>query len=331
MKKVLLIGGSGALGVYLAEHLLDLGFGVDIVCLDDKKSNNQNLKYIKRNAKDIGFLTELLKNEYSAIVDFMIYTSKAEYENYYRLYLDNTLHYVYLSSYRVYADSIEPITEKSPRLIDVNLPSSFVKEFEYSIFKAEGEDLLRSSGKNNWTILRPTITYSKNRFQLVTLECSWFVRRMYEGKPVCLPQEAMNVQGTLSWAGDFGRMVSRLILNPYAFKEVYTVGTAEHHTWKEFADIYTKIAGLKYFTVPAEEYLTLFDSNIASTQQLYYDRCLNRAIDNSKILNATGIKQSELMKTEDGLKMELSTLDINNLARCGDNIMDELYKKYCNK
>ena len=264
-------------------------------------------------------------------MDFMIYTSKAEYENYYRVYLDNTLHYVYLSSYRVYADSIEPITEKSPRLIDVNLPSSFVKEFEYSIFKAEGEDLLRSSGKNNWTILRPTITYSKNRFQLVTLECSWFVRRMYEGKPVCLPQEAMNVQGTLSWAGDFGKMVSRLILNPYAFKAVYTVGTAEHHTWKEFADIYTKIAGLKYFTVPAEEYLTLFDSNIASTQQLYYDRCLNRAIDNAKILNATGIKQSELMKTEDGLKMELSTLDINNLARCGDNIMDELYKKYCNK
>ena len=35
MKKVLLIGGSGALGVYLTEYLLDLGFNVDVVCVDD--------------------------------------------------------------------------------------------------------------------------------------------------------------------------------------------------------------------------------------------------------------------------------------------------------
>jgi len=331
MKKVLLVGGSGALGVYLTEHLLNLGYAVDVVCVDDVESKNQHLRYIKQDAKDIVFLTTLLKNDYSAIVDFMIYTSLNEYRKYGSLYLNNTTHYIYLSSYRVYADSVEPLTENSPRLIDVDLPSSFVKEFEYSIFKAEGEDFLRSSGKSNWTILRPTITYSKKRFQLVTLESSWFVKRMFEGKPVCLPNEAMGIQGTLSWAGDFGKMVSRLILNPYAYKETYTVGTSEHYSWKEIADIYTRIAGLKYFTVPAEEYLKLFDSNVASTQQLYYDRCLNRAIDNTKILNATGIMQSELMKTEDGLKMELSRLDLNSIIRGGDEFMDELYKKYGNK
>lgn len=313
MKKILLIGGTGALGTYLTQELVKMGYGVDVVSMDEKYSIVKNLRYFQRDAKDIDFLTELLKNEYDAIVDFMIYHTVAEFSKYCDLFLDNTAHYLYLSSYRVYADAKGRVNEETPRLLDA-LPDGYIKANDYAIYKAEGEDYLRATGKTNWTILRPSITYSKRRFQLTVLEGAHFLHRAQAGKTVALPKIALDAQATLSWAGDFGKMVARLLFNPYAFGEAYTVGTAEHHSWREMAEIYGRIIGLKYQAVETDDFLDIMDGHAHFFKQgLFYDRCLNRAIDNSKILNATGFKQSDLMPTEDGLRMELSQLDLRDL------------------
>ena len=45
--------------------------------------------------------------------------------------------------------------------------------------------------------------------------------------------------------------------------------------------------------------------------QLDYDRLFDRVIDNSKILNVTGLRQSELMPLHDGLQRELNALPEN--------------------
>ena len=44
------------------------------------------------------------------------------------------------------------------------------------------------------------------------------------------------------------------------------------------------------------------------TWQLRYDRMFNRIMDNSKILEVTGMKQSQLMPLYDGLKLERKTI-----------------------
>ena len=72
-KKVLVPGGTGAMGVYLIPELLHLGYAVDVVSLDDIKSDNPDLRYFKANFKDPAVRSEFLKNDYDAIVDFMIY------------------------------------------------------------------------------------------------------------------------------------------------------------------------------------------------------------------------------------------------------------------
>lgn len=43
MKKVLLLGGTGAMGIYLTPYLLDMGYKVDVVSLDEKTSDNAAL------------------------------------------------------------------------------------------------------------------------------------------------------------------------------------------------------------------------------------------------------------------------------------------------
>ena len=55
-KKVLVLGATGAMAVYLIPELLKKGYTVDGVSLDDVKSDNENLRYIKADAKNIDFL-----------------------------------------------------------------------------------------------------------------------------------------------------------------------------------------------------------------------------------------------------------------------------------
>lgn len=236
--KVLAIGGSGAIGTYLVPELISLGYAVDVVSLDDCISNNKMLKYIKTDAKSFDVMSEIIKNDYDAIVDFMWYKTRDEFESFLPLYLNNTAHYIFLSAYRVYADEEHPIRETSPRIYDVTKSRELLNSGDYCIYKAESEDFLRDGEFTNWTIVRPTITYSKRRFQLVTLECDIVIKRMLEGKTILLPDGAMQKMATMSWAGDVGKMISRLVLNKAAQRQIYSVCTSECHTWEEIAQMY---------------------------------------------------------------------------------------------
>lgn len=301
-KKVLVLGGTGAMGIYLVPELLKMDYRVDVVALNELPNDNPKLRYLKCDAKDITFLKELLKNEYCCIVDFMVYKEMEEFEERYRLFLDHTDHYFYLSSYRIYGNREHPITENSPRLLETETDPVFLTSNDYALYKAKQEDVLRKSGYTNWTILRPAITYSRGRYQLTTLEAGTVVARMLRGQTIVLPEPAMKIQATMSWAGDVARMISRLVLNPDAMGETYTVSTSEHHTWEEVAQIYGRIGGLKYITTDTESFLNIVGpGNIHSRQQLIYDRYFDRIVDNSKILTAAGMKQNELMTLEEGL------------------------------
>lgn len=307
-KKVLVLGGTGAMGVYLVPELLKMGYQVHVAALGDLPPEGGRLTCTKCDAKDEEVLRGILSRGYDAIVDFLMYGTE-EFRGKYRLFLKNTDHYIFLSSYRVYAGGQIPITEDTPRLLDVSENKEFLASDDYALYKAREEDILKQSGFSNWTAVRPAITFSKRRFQLITLEAPVVVHRMFCGKTLILPEEAMPVQGTMTWAGDVAKMIARLILNPKAFSECFTVSTAEHHSWKEIADVYTQLFGLKYITVDMETFLNIIAPNDKHARwQLMYDRMFDRIIDNRKILNFTGMKQSQLMTLKNGLKMELSAL-----------------------
>lgn len=306
-KKILVLGGTGALGVYLVEALVKAKEQVDVISLDEKTSANPLLRYIRGNAMDDDYLLTVLKNGYDAVVDFMLYPSKV-FAKRYKMLLKNTGHYIFLSSYRIYAGDF-PITESSPRLLETN-KSDLINPEDYSVYKAMEEDMLRQSGARNFTVIRPAITYSKRRFQLTILEAPVLIYRMRAGKTVYLPAAAINVQATMSWSGDVAKMIQALILNEQAFGETYTVSTAEHHTWGEIAEMYRELGGLKCKWINTEDFIRLTDKpgSVMARRQLLYDRLFHRVINNSKILNISGLKQEQLMPLKKGLKMELDAL-----------------------
>ncbi len=308
-KRVLVLGGTGAMGIYLVPYLAEMGYDVTVVSLDDCE-DKPGIRYLKGNAKDFDFLEELLAEHFDAIVDYMIYGTE-EFRGYWERFLKNTDHYIFLSSYRVYADEDPVITEQSPRLLDVSKNTVYLESDDYSLFKAREEDIIRASAYSNWTIVRPSITYSTRRFQLVTLEANTLFRRAFAGKPVILPQAAVDVQGTMSWAGDVSRLMAKLVLNDGARQEAFTLSTSEHHTWGEIAKYYEEIMGLKVEWIDTDAYLDILGTSAPYSglrYQLEYDRLFNRVVDNSKVLRVTGMKQEEFTTLKQGLSLEFDKL-----------------------
>ena len=310
MAEKILVIGYGAMAMYLVPDLSARGYQVDVYCMEQVTEQFEGVTFHQANAFEDGFLKNLLETGgYDAAVDFLMYDTEEKFRQYYKLFLDNVRHYIFLSTYRIYANEEHPVKETSPRLLEVvRDPEYQATENEYSRYKALEENVLRESGYQNFTIIRPAITYSKYRFQLVTLEAQVVIERARKGKKIILPEAAMDVQATMSWAGDVAKMISGLLLNPEAMGETYSVCTAEHHTWREVAEYYKEIAGLEYVTVDTETYYQLWADSKYARYQLEMDRFFDRIMDNSKILNITGLKQENLMPLKDGLRREFEAL-----------------------
>ena len=307
-KKVLVLGATGAMGQYLIPHLAEMGYQIDAVALEEKQSEWPNVTYIQANAKDRSFFPQLLSRKYDGIVDFLIYNSNDL--AYYPLALAaGTGHYIFLSSYRIYDNKEHPVRETSPRLLDTADDIVLRNSDDYCIYKARGENVLRTLTKKNWTIVRPAITYSKMRYQLVTLEAPNTVGRAFAGKKTVLPESARKVQATMSWGGDTALMIAKLLFNEKALGEAFSVCTAEHHSWEEIAAYYKEICGLESVWIDPDDYIRILNPDPYDRRfrwQLDCDRLFDRIMDNSKVLAATGLRQESLIKLYDGLEKEIA-------------------------
>lgn len=57
-----MLGGTGAMGVYLVPELARRGYAVRVVSLDDAVSDHPRVSFTKGNAKDLGYLATLWRS-----------------------------------------------------------------------------------------------------------------------------------------------------------------------------------------------------------------------------------------------------------------------------
>lgn len=311
MKKILVIGGTGTMGQYLCPLLAQKGFKVDAIAGEIKK-DQPGIHYHFANALDNTVLESFLRNHYDAVVDFMWYDASL-YESRYGMFLQNTDHYFAISSYRVYAQSNKPLTETSARLAEA-LPTDdlWMNATGYAQTKCVMEDLLQQSEGKNWTVLRPTVVYCPGRMPLVTWSNNEVALRAYAGKKIVLPREAMDKTTTLVWAEDVAKMIAGLMFREQAKQEIYNIATAETMTWGEILNCYNQLYGLEAHLCDTDAYFKMICGNATSSNAinqrrflLYYDRLYNRSVDNSKVLQAAGMTQKELMPIRKGLELSI--------------------------
>lgn len=305
--KVLLLGGTGAMGSHLTNILAERGFEVYVTSRNKRISKKSNIRYLVGNAMDTSFVLELVKsNNFYCMVDFMLYFKNEEFATKVILYLQYIRQYIYISSARVYADSQKPIIESSERLLDVSTDNDFLSLNEYALRKARQENILKNTGKNNWTIIRPYITFSENRFQLGVLEKEDWLHRVLTGRTLVFSKDMLDKKTTLTYGYNVAEGIAAIVGKKEALGNVFHITNSKSYTWKEIYDTYIKVLTEYMGTEVKVKLLTraINYDNKYSKYQVIYDRYYNRQFDNSKINKYCDTEN--FMPTLDGLEKCLS-------------------------
>ena len=328
--KVLVLGGTGAMGVHLVKLLSNNGIETVVTSRRFKHSEGK-INYIQGNAHDIEFLKKVVKVHYDAIVDFMVYTTPSFIKRV-NLLLDVTSQYIFLSSARVYADSDEPITERSSRLLDVSKDKEFLSTDEYSLTKARQEDILIKSGRKNWTIIRPYITYSENRLQLGVLEKEEWLFRALHGRTIIFSTDINSRITTLTYGLDVSKGIMAVVGFPNTYGETFNITTSESYCWNDILTIYLEVFEKKLGFRPKVllQDMDQFLEWKPGKYQIVYDRLFDRRFDNSKI--SQFINTKKFTKIEIGLKSCLEELlnnpKFNNINWKIEALKDRQTKEY---
>lgn len=303
--KVLVLGGTGAMGSHLADLLA--GNGVEtVVTSRESRCAEGKIRYIQGNAHDAEFLQLILRERWDAIVDFMVYTTSA-FEKRVNLFLESTAQYIFLSTARVYADSDVPITEVSSRLLDASLDKEFLETDEYSLTKARQENILKSSGRTNWTVIRPYITYSEKRLQLGVLEKEEWLYRALKGRTIVFSNDINSRITTMTYGRDVAKGIMGIIGNPGAFGEVFHITVEQQITWNEVLSVYLCVLEKHLGQRPKVllQDLKTFMKIKPAKYQIMYDRMFNRRFDNTKISRHVDVKNFRQFK--EGLSLCLES------------------------
>lgn len=281
--KILILGGTGAMGKHLVQKMKGTNNQVTVTSrrfFADK----ENISFIQGNAHDLDFVDNLLSRDFDVIVDFMAYGTE-EFKLRYKKILENCGQYIFMSSSRVYADSEQALTEKSLRLLDVCTDKEYLATDEYALAKARQENLLRNSGRKNYTIIRPYITYSENRLQLGVLEKESWLYRALKGRTIVFSNDIAYKYTTLTYGMDVASAIVQLIGNEKAYGETFHITSNQSYPWEKVLSWYLD-AIEQYSGVRPRVKMEEKSSNLKSDRTKYqvkYDRYYNRRFDNGKI------------------------------------------------
>lgn len=300
--KVLLLGGTGAMGVPLAKDLVQKGFEV-FVSSRSKHSDSMHVHYLQGDGHQFSFLTKVLELRFDVIVDFLIYDQQ-DFTRRMNLLLNSTKQYVFFSSSRVYAQSKEKITEGSARLLDVTDDAEYLKTSEYALKKARQEDILLKSKFHNWTIIRPYITYNNQRLQLGVLEKEEWLYRALHHRTIVFSKNISQKMTSLTFGDDVATRVAALLGKKNALSQIYQVVTPQIVSWSQILTIYLdeieKNLGFRP-CVKLSDDDQQFENVMNNKYQVEYDRLFDRKFDSAKIAKDTGIEANGYVDVKSGI------------------------------
>jgi nucleoside-diphosphate-sugar epimerase len=220
-KKILMLGGTRFIGVYLARMLIDQGHEVTLLTRgkkpvtyripDDTDESfsrfEQSVKHIACDRKDAEALKANLQNKGFQVV----YDINGREADEAALVLDAVgpiEQYIFCSSAGVYKKS-DQMPHREEDEVDFN---SRHKGKLYT------EDMLEKRGVN-WTSVRPVYIYGPLNYNPVE---EFFFHRIKAGRPICVPGSGQQVT-QLGHVKDLATAFVKILGNPKAARQVYNV------------------------------------------------------------------------------------------------------------
>ena len=302
--RIVLLGGTGAIGQHLSKILQDNGHEVFVTSRSAHHSDG-GVRYMVGDAHDLLFLEKILIQKFDVIVDFMVYRTN-EFEKRVERFLESAKQYVFMSSARVYDNNSLPLKECSPKLLDNCRDWQYLSTDEYALAKARQERVLENSKRKNWTIIRPYISYAENRLQLGVLEKEEWLWRALCGRTIVFSQDIASKLTTLTYGKDVAQAIANVVGRTDAMSTSFHIAQNESIQWLQLLDIYLNILEKKLGYRPkvliTEKSTNSF--NKYRKWQVLKDRIYNRRFDSKKIL--TFSQNLEFLHTEEGLTLCLN-------------------------
>ena len=331
-RKILILGGTGSIGLGIRHRLLnDNSFLVTFTSRSPKSKlyNGENL--IVGDAKNSHVLESILVAQtWDVILDLMVYKTEQL-----KFTLDKFLNscglYIYISSGRVYFPTDEPLNEESARLLDYSDNAHYLRTREYALEKARQENLLFANKRNNWLILRPYITFNKDRLQLGAYEKEDWLYRGLQQKNIPLPSELLERETTITSADEVARLIYYLLKSKCVNADVFDIINPTATTWREILHVYEKciyeVTGitLSFDFLPAEE---LFICH-RGKYQLTMDRLHNRRFSGEKIKSLSDdiVFGDPLSDLEYKLKFFLEDPRFKKISYLREGVKDRITKQ----
>lgn len=283
--KVLILGGTGAIGRHLVKYLAQLGKDDVYVTSRGRYADFENIHYLQGNPHDITFLDCVLSSRWDSIVDFMVY-SFDELPVILPKYSKATEQYVFLSSARVYSNS-EIIDEKTPQLIDTITDADFLNTNDYSLRKSHAEKLIKSLFNSNYTIIRPYITYDQHRLQLGILEKERWLYRAINQKTVVVYGDCLNNWTSLTYGKDVGYCIGKLLGKKEAIGEEFNIVNPVPIKWGDVLNIYFDVIEEKCGFRPKYKVVDLKEG-MSGYYGWKYDRAYDRVFSSKNLFSVIG-------------------------------------------
>ena len=148
---------------------------------------------------------------------------------------------MFIGSARVFAECKGKIKEDSPRLLDVCKDEEYLKTDGYALAKARQEDMLRKSGMDNWTTIRPSITYNDYRLQMGAFDKEDWLYRALHGKSIVISRDVADKKTAMTNGADLTRVLANMIGKKEALARPFDIASEKSYTWLEILNFYLEV------------------------------------------------------------------------------------------
>ncbi|MGL5805909.1 MAG: NAD-dependent epimerase/dehydratase family protein [Xenococcaceae cyanobacterium] len=226
--RVLIMGGTRFIGVYLTKVLIERGHEVVLFNRGKKSAPIEGIQQIHGDRTDPSQLKEKLANEsFDAIFDNNG-RELSDTQPLVEIFLDKVKHFVYVSSAGVYLKS-----EQMPHIEGDSVdPNSRHKG------KHVTEAYLAKSGIP-WTSVRPTYIYGPQNYN--DLE-AWFFDRIVRNRPIPIPGEGLHIT-QFGHVKDLATAMAQVLDNPKASGQIYNISGDRYVTFTGLARACAQAAG----------------------------------------------------------------------------------------
>jgi UDP-glucose 4-epimerase len=237
--RILIMGGTRFIGVYLTKILVEQGHEVVLFNRGNKPAPVEGVNQIKGDRTDPTQLKEKLSQEqFDAIFDNNG-RELGDTQPLAEIFKDRVQHFVYMSSAGVYLKTDQlPHIEGDP--VD---PKSRHKG------KHETEAFLTQLGLP-WTSIRPTYIYGPQNYN--DLE-AWFFDRIVRDRPIPIPGNGLHIT-QFGHCQDLAKAMAAVLGNNQAIGQIYNVSGDRYVTFDGLARACTQAAGKSADTVQIVHY-----------------------------------------------------------------------------